>query len=99
MHQVYQKQAQQGEWPKEAQETCPIKVIKLPRGEHSFSLSLPVCLSICTLFAPNKHFTCFTTFLLYMEIHFRTAEGPGPCHRLLVLVVWWPGFDTLTAMA
>ena len=35
-------------------------------------------------FSPNKHFICFTTFRLYVEVHFYTADGPGPCHRPLV---------------
>ena len=48
------------------------------------SLSPPMCLSTRTLFPPNKHFTHFTTFHLYVEIHFYTADGPGPCHWSLV---------------
>ena len=43
------------------------------------SLSPTTCLSIYTLFLPNKHFTSFTVFHLYAEIHFYTAGGPGPC--------------------
>ena len=31
-----------------------------------------------------KHFTSFTTFCLYVEIHFYIAAGPGPCHWALV---------------
>ena len=50
----------------------------------TLSLSLPVCLSTHTLFPSNKHFMCFTTFHLYVEIHFYTADGPGPCHWPLV---------------
>ena len=30
----------------------------------TLSLSHPVCLSTRTLFPPNEHFTCFTTFCL-----------------------------------
>ena len=51
------------------------------------SLSEPTRVSThtyCTLFPPNKHFTGFTTFRLYVEIHFFTADGPGPCHWSLV---------------
>ena len=50
----------------------------------TLSLSPPLCLCTGTLFPPNKHFTRFTTFCLYVEIHFCTADGPGPCHRPLV---------------
>lgn len=32
-----------------------------------------------TLFPPNKHFICFTTFCPSLEIQY-TAEGPGPHH-------------------
>ena len=35
-------------------------------------------------FPSNKHVTCFTTFRLYVEIHFYTADGPGPFHWPLV---------------
>ena len=38
------------------------------------------CVSVhthCTL-QPNKHFTCFMTLRLYVEIHFYTADRPGP---------------------
>ena len=38
----------------------------------------------CTLLPSNKHFSCFTTFRLYDEIHFYTADGPGPFHWPLV---------------
>ena len=47
--------------------------------DTAVSLSPTVCLSIYILFLPNKHFTCFTTFHLYTEIHFYTVDGPGPC--------------------
>ena len=53
-------------------------------GGATLSLSPPVCLSTRTLFPPNKHFTCFTTFHLYVEIHFYTADGPGACHWPLI---------------
>ena len=50
----------------------------------TLSLSLPVCLSTCTLFPPNKHFTFFTTFYLFVDIYFYKAAGPWPCHWPLV---------------
>ena len=50
----------------------------------SLSLSPPVCLSTRNPFPPNKHFTCFTTFHLYMEIRLYTADGPGLCNWPLV---------------
>ena len=62
----------------------------------TLSESAHVCLFTCTLFPPNKHFTCFATFLLFVEILFYKASGPGPCHRPLALVVSWLGFSTLT---
>ena len=68
----------------------------------TLSLSEPARVSIhmyCTIFPPNKHFTCFTIFRLYVEIHFFIVDGPGPCHWSLVPVVWWLGFRALTATA
>ena len=49
-------------------------------------LSEPAHVSLVThtLFPPNKHITCFTTFHLYVETHFYKAIRPGPCHWLLV---------------
>ena len=50
--------------------------------QKSATLSEPTHVSIqtyCILFSPNKFFTCFTTFHLYVEIHFYTA-----CHCKLV---------------
>ena len=41
-------------------------------------------LSTCTLFSPNKHFTCFTTFHLFVGIHFTKLTGHRPCHWPLV---------------
>ena len=38
----------------------------------------------CALFLPNKRFTYFTTFHLYVEIHFHTADTRGPCCWILV---------------
>ena len=37
-----------------------------------------------TLFPPNKHFTFFTTFCFFVEIHFHKADDPGSCHWPLV---------------
>ena len=42
------KQAKQGAWPKETQETCPIKAIQTTRARPS--LSLPRCLHPHVLF-------------------------------------------------
>jgi len=39
------------------------------------SLSLSVCLSIYILFPPNKHFTYFSTFRLYVKIYFYTDDA------------------------
>ena len=50
--------------------------------QKSATLSEPIHVSIqtyCILFSPNKYFSCFTTFHLYVEIHFYTA-----CHCKLV---------------
>ena len=77
------KKRQQKRVPTETQKKYPIKVIWTATRVW-LSLSPPLCLCTCTLFPPNKHLTCFTTFCLYVEIHFCTAEGPGPCHRPLV---------------
>ena len=50
----------------------------------TLSLSLPVCLATHIVLISNQHFTCFTPFHLYVEIHFYTAGRPGPCHWPLV---------------
>ena len=72
----------QDNWPKETQKKCSIKVIQTTaRAPLSARVSTH---TYCTLFLPNKHFTCFTTFHLYVEIHFHTADTRGPCHWILV---------------
>ena len=49
--------------------------------QEGTTLSEPAHVSIHTYsFSPSKHFTCFTTFQLYVEIYFYTADGLGPCH-------------------
>ena len=49
------------------------------------SLSEPTQVSLCqALFPSSKHFTFFTTFRPLVEVHFYTADRPGPCHR-----PWW----------
>ena len=86
-----QSQAKQGDWPEETQKKCPR--INSDSNYHegaTVSLSLHVCLSTRTIFPPNKHFTCFTTFHLFVGIYFYKADGPGPCLWPLALVVW-PG--------
>ena len=64
---IYQKwtlnQANQNDWTNETWKKCPMKVIQATM-RVLLSLIPPVCLSICTLFPPNKHFTCFITCLL-----------------------------------
>ena len=80
-----QNKAKQDDWSKETQKKRPIKVIQTTVGGDS--LSEPPHVSIhtyCTLFPPNGHFTCFTTFHLYVEIHFFIADGPGSCHWTLI---------------
>ena len=62
-----QNQAKQDDWPKETWKKCPNKWFKLPQGSDSPSEST-VCLSTRTLLPPNKHFTCFTTFHLCVEM-------------------------------
>ena len=40
-------------------------------------LSEPVHVSLFVIFSPpNKHFTCFTTFHLFVKIHFYKANAP-----------------------
>ena len=41
-------------------------------------------LSTHTFFLPNEHFTYFTTFCVNEEIHFCTADRPGPRHWPLI---------------
>ena len=51
------------------------------------TLSQPAHASIhmyCTLFPSGRHFTYFTIYHLYVEIHFYTADGLGPYHWPLV---------------
>ena len=56
-----------------------------PTGEcNSFSKFACVYLFTHTLFPPKKHFTFFTTFCFFVEIHFHKADDPGPCHWPLV---------------
>jgi len=52
-------------------------------GGMTVPLNPPVCLSthILSLLTNTAY---FTTFHLHMEIHFYTADRPGPCHWLLV---------------
>ena len=50
----------------------------------SLSLNSPVYLSTHTFFLPNEHFTYFTTFCVNEEIHFCTADRPGPRHWPLI---------------
>ena len=50
----------------------------------TLSLSPSMCLATCTLFLPNKHLTCFTTFPLHAKIHFYITDMPRSCH--------WPLF-------
>ena len=40
------------------------KWFKLTQGHNSLSEPTHVCLFTCTIFPPNKHFTCFTIFRL-----------------------------------
>ena len=47
----------------------------------SLTLSLPVCLSTCTLFPLNE--LLLSLLSISMEINFYTAEEPRPCHWLL----------------
>ena len=62
-----QSQAKQDDWPEETWKKCPVKVI---RGHDSPSEPARVSLFTRTLFTPNKHFICFPTFHLFVEIHF-----------------------------
>ena len=64
-----QNQAKQDDWPKERQKKCPYKWFKLPQGHNSLWAHPCVPIHIYS-FAPNKYFTCFTTFHFFMEIDF-----------------------------
>ena len=69
-------------WPKETQKKLPIKVIQTPRRAQ---LSEHAHVSIHTLYSFSLiNTTCFTAVCLYLEIHFYTTDGPGPCHWFLV---------------
>ena len=99
-----------GPWGKPNTETGPGKARWLAKGNPeemphirdsnyhrnaTLSLSPPVCLSTRTPFPPNKHFTCFTTFHFFVEIHFlqsRTGQG-------LVMGHEWLGLSALPAAA
>ena len=82
-------QAKQDDWLKETQKKCPVKGIQTSvRARLSLSRP-PMPLSTRYSFSSIrkvliKHFTSFTTFCLYVEIHFYIAAGPGPCHWALV---------------
>ena len=80
-----QNQAKQDDWSKETQKKCPIKVIQTTTRARLSLWSRPcVYPHVLYCFPPNKYFTCFTSFRLYVEIHVYTADGPGPCHWPLV---------------
>ena len=51
------------------------------------------------LSSSNKHFTCFTTFHLYVEIHFYTTDWLEPYHWPLVPGGLMVGFSDLTDIA
>ena len=87
-----QNQAEQDDRSKKTWKKCPIKMMRTSTRSNSGSS----CVSIhtyCTLFPPNKHSICFTTFRLYVETLFHMqlmgylATGPGglvirvPCSR------------------
>ena len=74
------------EWPFPSPGDLPNPGIE-PRSPALQADSLPTELSgncPCVYphghFSSNKHFTCFTTFHLSVEIHFYTADGPEPCY-------------------
>ena len=60
---------------------APYKWFKSPRGQDSLWAHPYVYPHTLFFLLIN---TCFTTFPLYVEIYFYTADGPGPCHWLLV---------------
>ena len=73
----------QDNWPKETQKKSPMSLNQTTMRAQ-LSLSLLVCPSTSILFPPSRHFTCFTTSHLYVEIHFYTADRLGPCYWPLV---------------
>ena len=70
--------------PEETRKTCPVKVIQTTRRARLSLRAHPCVYPHVSLFPPNKHFTCFTTFCLCVKIHFCTADGPGAYHQPLV---------------
>lgn len=80
-----QNQVKQNDQLKKPRRYIPQKVIQTTSVQ--LSLSLPVSLSTCTHFPPNKG---FTTFCLDVKINFYTAEGLDSCP-------WSLGFTVLTA--
>ena len=80
--------AKQDDWLKETQKKCPQKSDLSYCEDATLSLTLSLwtylCAYSCTLFLLIRHFTCFASFCVYVEIHFCTADGPGPCHWPLV---------------
>ena len=75
-----QNQANHTDWPRETWKKCPHKSDSNLHKGTTFSLSPSVCLATRTLFLPNKHFTCFTTFPLHAKIHFYITDMPRSCH-------------------
>ena len=67
-----QSQAKQDDWPEETWKKYPILVIQtITRAP------LWTCPCESVIFSPpNKHFTCFTTFHLFVKIHFYKANAP-----------------------
>ena len=72
-----QNQAKQDNWSKETQKKCPIKVIQT-------STRVRLSLWARPYVYPQVLYFFLTTFHLFVEIHFYTAEGSGPCHWPLV---------------
>ena len=92
-----QNQAKQNDWSKRTWKKRPINVTQTTTEGVTLSLSSSMYLSTRTFFPPKKHFTCFTTFCLYVEILFYTSDMSGPCYWSLSLVIKWLGFSTVTA--
>ena len=83
-------QANQNDWPQETWKKCPIKVNQTTTMAQ-LSNSESACVSIhtyCTLFPPDKYFTCFTTFCLSGSYFSAKLKGQG-----LVTEHWSSGQD------
>ena len=96
-----QNQAKQMIGQMKTRKKCSIKVIPTTtRVWLSLSAHPRVYLHVLYSFLPNKYFTCFTTFCIFVETDFlKSHSGQGLLSGHWSLMLKWLRFSTLTDMA